>query len=99
VTHVHWPEAHVKKLILVAALAAATLGGAGIASAQYYPLPGQGYYYDEPPQRYYRRDRDYDEQRYYRRDRDYDRRGYRTFNGCPPRYTIQDGECKPYRGY
>jgi hypothetical protein len=22
-----------------------------------------------------------------------------TFNGCPPRYTIQDGVCKPYRGY
>jgi hypothetical protein len=22
-----------------------------------------------------------------------------TFNGCPPRYTIQDGICKPYRGY
>ena len=90
-----------KKLILVAALAAATLSGAGIASAQYYPAPPPGYY-DEPPQPYYRPryiERDYDEPRYYRRDRDYDRGNFRTFNGCPPRYTVQDGECKPYRGY
>ena len=29
----------------------------------------------------------------------YYRGPYRTFNGCPPRYTIQDGVCKPYRGY
>ena len=25
--------------------------------------------------------------------------GYQTFNGCAPNYTIQDGVCKPYRGY
>ena len=25
--------------------------------------------------------------------------GWNTWNGCPPRYTIQDGVCKPYRGY
>jgi len=25
--------------------------------------------------------------------------GYNTWNGCPPSYTIQDGVCKPYRGY
>jgi hypothetical protein len=24
---------------------------------------------------------------------------YRTWNGCPYGYTIQDGVCKPYRGY
>jgi hypothetical protein len=24
---------------------------------------------------------------------------YRTWNGCPPYYTVQDGVCKPYRGY
>jgi hypothetical protein len=22
-----------------------------------------------------------------------------TWNGCPPNFTIQDGVCKPYRGY
>ena len=26
-------------------------------------------------------------------------RRWRTWNGCPPRYTVQDGLCKPYRGY
>jgi hypothetical protein len=25
--------------------------------------------------------------------------GWDTFNGCPPQYTVQDGMCKPYRGY
>jgi hypothetical protein len=25
-------------------------------------------------------------------------RRYNTWNGCPPRYTIQDGVCKPYTG-
>jgi len=24
---------------------------------------------------------------------------YGTFNGCPPGFTIQNGVCKPYRGY
>jgi len=24
---------------------------------------------------------------------------YRTWNGCPPNWTVQDGVCKPYRGY
>lgn len=27
------------------------------------------------------------------------RGGYNTWNGCPPNFTIQDGVCKPYRGY
>jgi hypothetical protein len=25
--------------------------------------------------------------------------GWDTINGCPPNYTVQDGVCKPYRGY
>lgn len=29
----------------------------------------------------------------------YYRRGYRTYNGCQPGWTVQDGVCKPYRGY
>jgi hypothetical protein len=24
--------------------------------------------------------------------------GYRTYNGCPPGYTVQGGGCRPYRG-
>jgi hypothetical protein len=27
------------------------------------------------------------------------RGGYRSYNGCPFGYTVQDGVCKPYRGY
>ena len=84
-----------KKLALFTLAAAALFATAGAASAQYYS-PGYGVQI-EP-----RYDRDYDEPRYYRRDRDdyrnYDRR-YRTRNGCPPHYTVQDGVCKPYRGY
>ena len=43
--------------------------------------------------RYYR---EYDNS--YGYDRRYQRR-WNTWNGCPPNYTIQDGRCKPYRGY
>ncbi len=25
--------------------------------------------------------------------------GWASWNGCPPHYTVQDGVCKPYRGY
>ncbi|HZP76290.1 MAG TPA: hypothetical protein VFB45_09135 [Pseudolabrys sp.] len=24
---------------------------------------------------------------------------FRTYNGCAPGWTVQDGQCKPYRGY
>jgi hypothetical protein len=24
--------------------------------------------------------------------------GWRTWNGCPPGYTVQGGDCAPYRG-
>lgn len=90
----------IKYLVLIA-LAALSLGGtAGPASAQWY---GGGYYYDEPPpyyrhryrERYYDDDDRYERRRYYREPR----RAYRTWNGCPPGYTVQDGRCKPYRGY
>ena len=32
--------------------------------------------------------------------RGYSRPGrFRTWNGCQPGFTVQDGRCKPYRGY
>ena len=85
-----------KKLTIITFAVATLLATAGAASAQYIYL-GPGYgpqigpVYDDD-RRYYR-DRDYYEDRRYRRE------GYRTWNGCPPRYTIQDGVCKPYRGF
>ena len=49
--------------------------------------------------RHPRYDRYYDGQPYaYQYNRGPDGR-YRTYNGCAPGYTIQDGVCKPYRGY
>jgi hypothetical protein len=68
--------------------------GPGGPGPQIYLGPGYGpqvepRYYDEP--RYYRRDREYESA--------YERRNYRTWNGCPRNYTVQDGVCKPYRGY
>jgi hypothetical protein len=82
-----------KKLAFLMLAAAALLATSGVASAQ-YSGPGYGGYV-EP-----RYEREYAEPRYRHRDdgREYGRHGYRTWNGCPPRYTIQDGECKPYRG-
>jgi hypothetical protein len=81
----------VKKLALLTVAAAALLGTVGGASAQiYYSGPGYGVHigprYEEP--RYYRDD--YRERRHHRR---YARQR------CPYMYTVQDGVCKPYRGY
>jgi len=83
-----------KKLALILLAAVSLIGTVGLASAQY----GGGYYGPGPDygeryrQRYYS-----DDDRYYRR-RYSQGRGYRTWNGCPPNWTIQDGRCKPYRG-
>ena len=83
-----------KKFALLALVGAALFATSGAASAQYYG-PGVGVYI--APQR------DYDEPRYYRRDRerysDYDRRYDRQARSCRRGYTVQDGVCKPYRGY
>lgn len=66
------------------------------------PVAAQGFYFDAPGihigagPRHHR----YWNHRYY----DYYpgpayNGGWDTWNGCPPNYTIQDGFCKPYRGY
>src|SRR5262249_17354276 len=66
-------------------LAAAVVGTATIGSA--IGVNAQGYYprpgYDYPPPPGYG---------------GYGGYGYRTWNGCPPGYTVQGGECQPYRG-
>jgi hypothetical protein len=94
-----------QKLALIALAAAAVFGSAGVASAQgvgIYVGPGYAQYYEPRPyyrERYYDPGYDrrrYDRPRYYGR---YEGRRWNTWNGCPPRYTIQDGACKPYRGY
>jgi hypothetical protein len=83
-----------RKTLALAALAAGMLAGTmGTAAAQYY----------DPGYRDYPLSRDYDGPRPYYRG--YQREGYyrpgryRTWNGCQPGWTVQDGLCKPYRGY
>ena len=93
-----------KKITLFVLTAGAIIGGmsrsgaVGSASSQGIyldlgPNPGPRYRdYDEPRYRY--------RERYGDRDRGYYRPGrFRTFNGCQNGWTVQDGLCKPYRGY
>jgi hypothetical protein len=87
-----------KKLALLLLAAASLLGIGGVASAQWYG--GGPYYGPGPDYRYRYRERYYDD-RYYGRDQRYHApsRRWGTWNGCAPHYTVQDGLCKPYRGY
>jgi hypothetical protein len=57
----------------------------------YAPPPAPNY--APPPQPYYRTYSDAGGRRYYRPGR------YPTWNGCQHGWTVQDGLCKPYRGY
>jgi hypothetical protein len=72
------------------------LAPAPSALAQYYypppppPPPPPGYYSAPPPGYYAAPPPDYDD--------DYYDRPHRTWNGCPPNWTIQGGVCKPYQG-
>ena len=101
-----------KKFALILLAGASLLGTTGIASAQYYYGGGYygrpGPYYGDPY-----RGRYYDGGYYQRRGYAYsgaivgqDRYGrqelyYPVGRGgrCPRYYTVQDGLCKPYRGY
>jgi hypothetical protein len=100
-------EDKMKKLALILLAAASLAGTVGVASAQWY---GGGPYYGGGPGPYYGdryRERYYDDD--YRRR--YYRRGYGGFPSpacyyyygrricCPGGFTVQDGVCKPYRGY
>jgi len=87
-----------KKLAFILLAAASVVGKVDIAAAQYGGGPymgGPGPYYGD---RYRERDYYYDNR--YRNGRGYYPPGrYRTVNGCQRGWTVQDGLCKPYRGY
>jgi hypothetical protein len=84
----------VNKFALLTLAAAALFATSGGASAQiFYSGPGYGPHLEPRYERAYDERRD-DERRY---RRGYDRRS--VGNGCPRNYTVQDGVCKPYRGY
>jgi len=81
----------------VGAMVAGTVGTTNPAKAQgvYLSGPGVDVEVGRPWYRHrYYRHRYYDDYAY-----DPGPRRYRTWNGCPRYYTIQDGVCKPYRGY
>ena len=97
-----------KNILISAVAAAAIIGFAGAAAAQqiylnFGPNPGYGpppaygpgyapgYGYGPAPGPYYRSERN--GRGYYRPGR------FRTGNGCQQGWTVQDGLCKPYRGY
>ncbi|MGA8824470.1 MAG: hypothetical protein WB613_16760 [Pseudolabrys sp.] len=86
-----------KKLALILLAAASLVGTAGAASAQWY---GGGPYYGRPDPYYGDRYRApyYDDRSYYRGGY-YPPGRYRTWNGCQRGWTVQNGLCKPYRGY
>ncbi len=78
------------KLALLTLAAVAVIAAGSGASAQiYYSGPGYGGHIEQ------RHERHYDERRYRRDNRHY----YRSGRACPRNYTVQDGVCKPYRGY
>lgn len=88
-----------KKFSLAILTIASLAGTAGTALAQTYYDDGDGYYVDPSP--YYGpryRERYYDDDRYERRVYR-ERSPYRQWDGCPRHYSVQDGVCKPYRGY
>jgi len=98
------------KPLLPVALAATLIGGVVAGCARYEPAPvyveSADPYYSPPP--YYpqaepqyhepRRYRHYGQAEYPQPGYHYPPSRYRTWNGCQPGYTVQDGVCKPYRG-
>jgi hypothetical protein len=87
------------------------LFGAGLAAAVAAAAPAKAesdpttQNYGRISHHYYSRHHDY--RRYgHWRGRNYAAPGYGyayapwpTWNGCQPHFTVQDGVCKPYRGY
>ena len=85
-------------LLALGFVGAMTVSTAVPTMAQYIYGPGVSVEIGPNRDRYDRRySRDYD--RSYAYDRRYQQRRYNTWNGCAPNFTIQDGRCKPYRGY
>jgi hypothetical protein len=96
------------KPLLQVALAATLIGGAVAGCASRYepayveqatPYYGPPPYYPQAEPQYYepRPYRHYGQAEYPQSGHYYPPNRYR--NGCQPGYTVQDGVCKPYRGY
>ena len=90
----------IKGALALGFVAATAISAPGPAKAQgvYLSGPGVDVQVGDPDWRYRHHRRHYRDYRYDGGAYAY-APGYRTWNGCPPHYTIQDGRCKPYRGY
>ena len=82
---------------IVGAMAVGSIGTTQPAQAQGVYLSGPGVDVEVGRTRHRHRYR-YNRYRY-SDDYAYTPRRWHSWNGCPRHYTIQDGVCKPYRGY
>jgi hypothetical protein len=84
-------------LLALGFVGAMSLGTTNTTQAQgvYLSGPGVDVRVGDP---YWRHHHRYYRHRYYDGPYAYSP-GYRSWNGCHYGYTVQDGRCKPYRGY
>jgi hypothetical protein len=94
------------RILIAAAATLSTICMASVASAQYYDPYYRGYYRPPPPPPPYYGGPRYAPPSPYRgwQPAYVDRHGQQAFyprpgGRCPRGYTVQDGVCKPYRGY
>jgi hypothetical protein len=66
--------------------------GFGVAPASAFSIDAPGVHVHVGPHRHYYGPRYYGGDGYYGR-------GYYDYAPCPRGFTVQDGVCKPYRGY
>jgi hypothetical protein len=78
----------VKAAVALSFISAAAIGTTATVQAQ-------GFYFDAPGVHVGVGGYPYYRHRYYNY---YGGGGWGTWNGCPPGYTIQGGNCAPYRG-
>jgi hypothetical protein len=78
------------KIFILVVAAVISMSGPAVAQGIYLDLGlgGQRQYREDNQPRIYRDER-----------RDYYRPRFNTWNGCQRGWTVQDGVCKPYRGY
>lgn len=89
-------------LALIGAALAAAVAAAASTPAKAESDPTIQNHIGSSPNHYWRH-RDYRRYGHWRRNYYaapvYSYAPWPTWNGCPPYYTVQDGVCKPYRGY
>ncbi len=85
-----------KTAVALGFVGAMAIGATAPVKAQGIYLDGRGLnvQFGQPDRDYRHEGRGDRGRRYY----DYSP-GYGEGNGCPRHYTVQDGACKPYRGY